>query len=38
MITKSFFGTFQFDGGKTEMITLPRFSLYDFSIKIKVVR
>ena len=37
MIIKTFFRTFQLDGGKTEMITLPRFSLCDISIKIKVI-
>ena len=37
MIIKSFFRTFLFDGEKMEMITLSRFSLYDVSIKIKVV-
>ena len=37
MIIESFFRTLSFDGGKTEMITLPRFSLYNISIKRKVI-
>ena len=37
MIIESFFCIFLFDGGKTEMITLPRISVYNISIKRKVI-